>query len=151
MMILSPGAIFCASGFLPFKKTPMPAVLIKMPSAAPPSTTFVSPVTTETPASLAVAAMEATRRLNVSIANPASMIMPTDIYLGQAPLTARSFTVPLTHSLPRSPPGKNSGFTTKLSVVMAMTLLPLQIAASVRGSSISFPYAGKKSSCTSSL
>ena len=37
-----------------------------------------------------------------------------------APETARSFTVPFTASSPIDPPGKRSGFTTKLSVVIAM-------------------------------
>ncbi len=39
--------------------------------------------------------------------------------LGSAPDTARSLTVPLTASAPIDPPGKNSGRTTKESVLMA--------------------------------
>ncbi len=38
---------------------------------------------------------------------------------GVAPPIAKSFTVPCTASEPMSPPGKNSGFTTKESVEMA--------------------------------
>ena len=37
-------------------------------------------------------------------------------YFGSAPHMLRSFTVPQTESLPISPPGKNRGLTTKLSV-----------------------------------
>ena len=40
-----------------------------------------------------------------------------------APETARSFTVPFTASSPMEPPGKLSGLTTKLSVVIA-TFVP---------------------------
>jgi hypothetical protein len=40
-------------------------------------------------------------------------------YRGCAPLIAKSFTVPLTASLPMSPPEKKMGVTTKESVVKA--------------------------------
>ena len=53
----------------------------------------------------------------------------------RAPDTARSFTVPLTASSPMEPPGKRSGLTTKLSVVMAKRVpLISRCAASPRGS-----------------
>jgi len=39
--------------------------------------------------------------------------------MGRAPAMAKSLTVPKTASLPMSPPGKNSGVTVKLSVVIA--------------------------------
>ena len=43
---------------------------------------------------------------------PSSIIRARDMATGFAPLTARSFIVPHTASLPMSPPGKNNGFTT---------------------------------------
>jgi hypothetical protein len=39
---------------------------------------------------------------------------------GSAPIMATSLTVPCTASAPMSPPGKNSGLTTKESVLMTM-------------------------------
>ncbi len=50
----------------------MPAVLMYIPSAAPRSTTFVSPVTIRTPDSAAAAAMLASTVRSVAIANPSS-------------------------------------------------------------------------------
>ena len=44
----------------------------------------------------------------------------TTIASARAPDTARSFTVPLMASSPMEPPGKRSGLTTKLSVVIAI-------------------------------
>ena len=55
---------------------PMPAVLMKMPSPLPRSTTLVSPVTIRTPASRAASAIEATTRRSVSIGSPSSRMKP---------------------------------------------------------------------------
>ena len=54
----------------------MPAVLMKMPSPLPRSTTFVSPVTIFTPHSRAAAAIEATTFCSVSIGSPSSSTKP---------------------------------------------------------------------------
>ena len=64
--------------------------------------------------------------------NPSSTIMPQDRYLGIAPETARSFTVPHTESFPMSPPGKNKGLTTNESVVYASFFDPAFINAVVQ-------------------
>ena len=54
-----------------------------------------------------------------SVGSPASSTKVTTRATGRAPDTARSFTVPFTASSPIEPPGKRSGVTTKLSVVIA--------------------------------
>lgn len=54
---LSPGRQLRPLSSMPAGTRPTPAVLMKTPSACPRSTTLVSPVTMETPASAAVSAM----------------------------------------------------------------------------------------------
>ncbi len=56
----------------------MPAVLMKMPSPLPRSTTFVSPVTMRTPAAAAAAAIDCTMRHNSSIGSPSSRMKPAE-------------------------------------------------------------------------
>ena len=59
----------------------------------------------------------------ISMREPSSMMKPALRNSGRAPPIARSFTVPCTASEPMSPPGKNSGCTTKESVVNASRAL----------------------------
>ena len=68
----------------------------------------------------AACAMARTSASSTSVGSPASSTKVTTSASARAPETARSFTVPLTASSPIEPPGKRSGLTTKLSVVMAM-------------------------------
>jgi len=58
-------------------------------------------------------------RPSVSSGRPSSRMKPALRYSGRAPLIARSLTVPLTASVPISPPGKISGLITNESVVKA--------------------------------
>ena len=67
---------------------------MKSPSAAPRGTTFVSPVTTATPAFFAAAASERTIRSSSSIGNPSSRMKPALRASGLPPHIARSLTVP---------------------------------------------------------
>ena len=101
---------------------------------------MVSPVTTATPAASAAALMDATMRRRLSVGRPSSMMRARLRYFGSAPHMARSFTVPQTQSLPISPPGKNSGSTTKLSVEKASC--PSSIAPSPRAFSALLPSSG---------
>src|SRR4051794_22245786 len=100
-------------------RRPTPVVHTYMPSAWPRSTTFVSPVTTWTPAACAVAAIAATSKRRSSADRPSSRISARLRASGRAPAIARSLTVPLTASSPIEPPGKRSGLTTNESVVSA--------------------------------
>ena len=68
-------------GSTPSLRTPSPVVLMKIPAASPRapfpdrlSTTFVSPPTTRTPASVAVAATDRTILSRSAVARPSSMI-----------------------------------------------------------------------------
>ncbi len=122
----SPARISSIPSLIPSGMNPTPEVLIKIPSALPRSTTLVSPVTTSTPASAATFAIESSIFPRFSILNPSSRIRPQEMYLGTAPLTARSFIVPQTASFPISPPGKKMGLTTYESVVKA-NLMPLKL------------------------
>ena len=90
-----------------------------MPSAAPRSTTFVSPVTTSTPAAAAASAMSATIARSVSIGNPSSSTNAAESASGRAPIMARSFTVPCTARCPTDAAGNCSGWTTYESVLNA--------------------------------
>ena len=83
--------------------TPIPAVFTKMPSPFPLSTTFVSPVTSCTPAWAAVIRMDSTTRRNNSMGSPSSRMKAELRYSGRAPHMARSLTVPHTANLPMSP------------------------------------------------
>ncbi len=99
---------------------PTPVVVMNTPSPFPCSTTFVSPVITATPASRAAAAIDSTIRFRSASGKPSSSTNPAARYSGRAPDMATSFTVPCTDRLPMSPPGKNSGETTWLSVAITM-------------------------------
>ena len=107
---------------------------MKSPSAAPRSTTLVSPVTMGTSASRAVAAMLAQTARSSSSAKPSSMTKAAASASGRAAAVARSLTVPATERRPMSPPGKRSGCTTWLSVVNAMRPDGASAAASSRRS-----------------
>ena len=114
-MTLSPGRI--AFGLSPgYFRKPMPAVLIYILSPRPRSTTFVSPVTTCTPAFSPVSLIASTTRASSAAGKPSSIINAQLRYFGSPPHIAISFTVPQTDSFPMLPPGKNIGSTTKLSV-----------------------------------
>ena len=78
------------------------------------------------PALAAAFAMARTSASRISVGSPASSTYVTTRASALAPETARSFTVPLTASSPIDPPGKLSGLTTKLSVVMAIRV-PLML------------------------
>ncbi len=80
-------------------------------SIAPFSMTLVSPVTTGTPAISEYFPMLLVTLSSTSISNPSSRIMDMDSASGFPPMTAMSFTVPLTASDPMSPPGKKMGLT----------------------------------------
>ena len=73
-----------------------------------------APLTTPDP--LSVHAMLAQMRFRSVMGKPSSRMKPQLRYFGTAPLVATSFTVPHTAKRPMSPPGKNCGVTTKLSV-----------------------------------
>ena len=92
--------------------TPTPAVVMYIPSAAPRSTTLVSPVTTGTAAAAAAAAMSATTSRRTSTGRPSSRTKAAESATGRAPIIARSLTVPCTARCPTEPPGKRKGFTT---------------------------------------
>src|SRR4051794_19940666 len=117
-------------------RRPTPVVQIYMPSAWPRSTTFVSPVTTLTPALSAARATASTSARRVSDSRPSSRISARLSASGRAPAIARSLTVPLTASSPIEPPGNLSGLTTNESVVSARS--PTAAASS----SASIPNAG---------
>ena len=112
----SPGRARFGSITTPSSKTPIPVVLMKIPSPLPRSTTFVSPVTMRTPDSSAAARMAVTMVQSCSIGNPSSRMNPTERARGVAPHMARSFTVPWTARDPMLPPGKKGGSMTNVSV-----------------------------------
>ncbi|MBA7575911.1 hypothetical protein ES708_17747 [subsurface metagenome] len=95
----------------------MPDVFIKILSALPFSTTLVSPVTIFKPISSRTFFVENNIFLKSETGKPSSRINERLIAAGVHPVVTRSFTVPHMLSFPISPPGKNIGFTTKLSVV----------------------------------
>ena len=118
-MILSPGWSDPVPRAARSSSLPMPVVQMYMPSAAPRSTTLVSPVITSTPAASAAAAIASTSARRTSAGRPSSRISERLSAAGSAPAIARSLTVPFTASSPIEPPGKRSGLTTKLSVLIA--------------------------------
>ncbi len=130
--------------------SPTPVVVMKSPSAAPRSTTLVSPVTIGTPASRAVAAMLAQTARSSSRAKPSSMTKAAASASGRAAAVARSLTVPATERRPMSPPGKVSGCTTWASVVKAMRPEGASVAASSSRSRIGLANARTKTSLTRS-
>ena len=130
--------------------SPTPVVVMKRPSAAPRSTTLVSPVTMGTPASRAVAAMLAQTARRSSRAKPSSMTKAAASASGRAAAVARSFTVPATDRRPMSPPGNVSGCTTCASVVKAMRPDGVSVAASSRRSSTGLANARTNTSLTRS-
>ena len=93
------------------------------------STTLVSPVTIGTGTSLAVSSIERRTLSRTSMSKPSPIIIELARAKGLAPITARSFTVPLTASLPMSPPGKKSGLTVWPSIVKTRCLSPSGIVA----------------------
>ncbi len=93
-------------------RRPNPVVVMKSWSAAPRPTTFVSPVTTATPAARAAAPIERATCSRTASGRPSSRISETARAVGIPPIIATSLTVPWTASEPMSPPGKNSGDTT---------------------------------------
>ena len=117
--ILSPGRTCCGPSSKPGRTNPMPAVLMYTPSPLPESTTFVSPVTIDTPAVRAAAPIVSAMTPSSSSGMPSSRISPTESAKGVAPLTARSLTVPLIARSPTLPPGKKRGRTTYESVLNA--------------------------------
>ena len=117
--ILSPGRTCCGPSSKPGRTNPMPAVLMYTPSPLPESTTFVSPVTIDTPAVRAAAPIVSAMTPSSSSGMPSSRISPTESAKGVAPLTARSLTVPLIARSPTFPPGKKRGRTTYESVLNA--------------------------------
>ena len=66
------GRAWSAESFIPSGTRPMPEVLTNIPSQLPFSTTFVSPVTTSTPAAAAALWKEFTTRFSVSRGKPSS-------------------------------------------------------------------------------
>jgi hypothetical protein len=86
---------------------------------------LVSPATTWTPAASAARAMASTSARSTSDGRPSSSTIDRLSASGRAPATARSLTVPLTASSPIDPPGKRIGLTTKLSVVSATAMPPI--------------------------
>ena len=114
----SPGRARSPEICTPVGTTPTPVVVMKTPSPLPFSTTLVSPVTTGTPASRDAAAIDSTMRFRSASAKPSSRMKPAARYSGTAPDIATSLIVPCTDRQPMSPPGKNSGETTWLSVAI---------------------------------
>ncbi len=112
-------------------------------SAAPRSTTFVSPATICTPAASAARAIASTSARSSSASSPSSRISDRLSASGRAPDTARSLTVPLTARSPIEPPGKRIGLTTNESVVSASSTPSVSTApASPIAASVSEPNAG---------
>ena len=74
-----PGFTWCGEMEVPGMMSPMPAVLMKMPSALPRSTTFVSPVTMAMPASSAISRIVCAILRRSSMRKPSSRIMPTEM------------------------------------------------------------------------
>src|SRR3989338_4565124 len=147
----SPGRARSAESSTPAGTTPRPVVLMKSPSPLPFSTTLVSPVTISTPTAAAASCIERTTRSSVASGRPSSRMKAALKQSGRAPPMARSFTVPWTASEPMSPPGKNSGWTTKESVVKASRRPSrLMTAWSSRRASAGLWKAGRKSLRTSS-
>src|SRR5665647_2271892 len=91
----------------PWGMTPIPAVLMYTPSPLPRSTTFVSPVTSLTPATRAAAPTCWAIRPSSSSPVPSCRMYAVDMNSGTAPDMARSLTVPFTARSPIDPPGKN--------------------------------------------
>ena len=103
------------------RAAPTPAVLMKMPSPWPFSTTLVSPVTMWTPASRAASRIET--RIRLQVLDGEALLEDEADARGRAalaPAVATSLTVPHTASRPMSPPGKKSGLTTYVSVENAI-------------------------------
>ena len=108
----SPIATLAAVSSRPAGTTPTPAVVMYIPSAAPRSTTFVSPVTTGIPAKAAASAMSATTSRRTSIDMPSSSTKAAEMAIGRAPIIARSLIVPWMARWPTEPPENRRGFTT---------------------------------------
>ena len=83
-------------------------------------------------------------------AKPSSRISDRLRYLGLPPAMQTSLTVPQTHSLPMSPPGKSHGDTTKLSVEKTSCPEPGRTAPSPSAWSAGFSKAGRRMESISS-
>ena len=119
MITRSPGRTRPGPSWRPSGMIPTPAVVMYRPSAAPPLTTLVSPVTIRTPARRAASAMSSTTSRRTSMAKPSSSTKAADSHCGRPAIMATSLTVPLTARSPMEPPGKLVGLTTKESVLKA--------------------------------
>ena len=129
---------------------PTPAVVMYRPSAAPRSTTLVSPVT-----------MARRRRRRIGhVGDDLAQLVDREALFDTrrpptatraAPSTARSLTVPCTARWPIEPPGKRSGCTTKESVLNASRSPPgsVSVAASGSGPGSSLAKASRKTASTS--
>ena len=126
---LSPGRIEAGSSLARSSVAPIPNVETYIPSAAPCSTTFVSPPTIGTPAFRAAIAIASISLSSVLEGSPASRMSVAIKATGRAADTARSFSVPFTASSPIEPPGKRSGFTTNPSALVAIRVPPIESAA----------------------
>lgn len=132
--------------FTPSGMIRIPEVLMKILSAFPRSTTFVSPVKASRLRQRLRASICTTRQ-NSPIGVPSSRMKPTERKSGRAPRIARSLTVQWAASFPISPPGKKLGFTTYESVLKAVPSPPNEkIAPSCRARVIHFETAAAQSS-----
>ena len=113
-------------------------MLINILSPFPLSTTFVSPVTTNTPALSQLSFIPTKISQNSDIGRPSSIIKLSDRYFGIAPHMAISLTVPFTANSPMLPPGKKIGEITKLSVEKANSPFISKNAPSCLLSNLSF-------------
>jgi hypothetical protein len=82
-----------------------------------------------TPTSTMTLFMDARSCFSVETWNPSSTTRVDARAMGFAPIMDRSLTAPQIASFPRSPPGKNRGFTVVASVVITMFLSPRGIVA----------------------
>ena len=141
--IRSPGSIASVAIRARGSRRPTPVVQTYILSAAPRSTTFVSPATICTSAASAARAIASTSAFSSSAVRPSSRMSERLSASGRAPETARSLTVPLTARSPIEPPGKVIGLTTKESVVIASSTPSTSTApASPIASSVCEPNAG---------
>ncbi len=137
----SPGRTACGDSRARGSRRPTPVVQTYIPSAFPRSTTFVSPVMTETPAVAAAVAIASTSARRSSAERPSSSTSARLSASGRAPAIARSLTVPLTASSPIEPPGNRSGRTTNVSVVSARSpsTAPASVSSSIPNAGASRP------------
>ena len=131
---------------------PIPAVEMYIPSAAPWSTTLVSPVTigdARRGGRLGHVGDDLAQGLDRE-APPRGRTRPTG-RAGRAPIMARSLTVPCTARWPAEPPGKRRGLTTNESVLNARRSPDGRVstAASVWAARVSLAKAGRNTASSS--